>query len=356
MSTAHRPTWNPAHGGDSQSGNRFLAPRTAFSSKDLPRHLTVKQRQPGSGPQSASELKRQLEERENTARDGKPLQPRPPAEQLLDFSALEASADGGALLDPLDADEQPASSARGVTALSHGGGGSGIGAQFENEDEDADFEFAPSVPANEQYGGAAVEEEEEESDSQMEGTAALAAGVDNGLKFGANTLNSTGAQGLNVHMGVNGNVPLRVSGNLSALPAEIKISEPTEAVTVTPRSPTQKPREMGKNLSLQTDRGTPENKFLASVRGHAGGSTASPRSMEAANAISLLGGSRNLRCPSECIGSEQSWALQRPPATIAASLGFQPRAASKLGEAGPDAKRQRPAERPLPLDASVPPA
>mmetsp|Transcript_19618 Transcript_19618/g.49076 ORF Transcript_19618/g.49076 Transcript_19618/m.49076 type:complete len:273 (+) Transcript_19618:35-853(+) len=168
MSTAHRPTWNPAHGGDSQSGNRFLAPRTAFSSKDLPRHLTVKQRQPGSGPQSASELKRQLEERENTARDGKPLQPRPPAEQLLDFSALEASADGGALLDPLDADEQPASSARGVTALSHGGGGSGIGAQFENEDEDADFEFAPSVPANEQYGGAAVEEEEEESDEEDE--------------------------------------------------------------------------------------------------------------------------------------------------------------------------------------------
>ncbi|KAJ1628273.1 protein CWC15 A [Pavlovales sp. CCMP2436] len=106
MSTAHRPTWNPAHGGDSQSGNRFLAPRTAFSSKDLPRHLTVKQRQPGSGPQSASELKRQLEERENTARDGKPLQPRPPAEQLLDFSALEGARRPAATAPAVEEEEE----------------------------------------------------------------------------------------------------------------------------------------------------------------------------------------------------------------------------------------------------------
>lgn len=99
MSTAHRPTWNPAHGGDSQSGNRFLAPRTAFSVKDLPRHLTVKHRQPSQRPLSAEELKRKLEEREQQHAAGGAggvakvprFDAKPAAEQLLDFSALDGA-------------------------------------------------------------------------------------------------------------------------------------------------------------------------------------------------------------------------------------------------------------------------
>ena len=45
MTTAHRPTWNSARGGSEQGGNVLVNPSRAYSSKDLPAHLTLKQRQ-----------------------------------------------------------------------------------------------------------------------------------------------------------------------------------------------------------------------------------------------------------------------------------------------------------------------
>ena len=44
MTTAHRPTWNPAVGGENQSGNAKLITSKHFSAKDLPAHLKLKER------------------------------------------------------------------------------------------------------------------------------------------------------------------------------------------------------------------------------------------------------------------------------------------------------------------------
>lgn len=98
MSTAHRPTWNPARGADAGSAARFGAPRTAVSASALPRYKTMKHRQPGSvEPLSAEELKRKLEERERNPSAGAAgetprIDAHPSAEQILDFSALDGEA------------------------------------------------------------------------------------------------------------------------------------------------------------------------------------------------------------------------------------------------------------------------
>eukprot|EP00884_Botryococcus_braunii_P006143 jgi/Botrbrau1/1552/Bobra.0107s0040.1 len=47
MTTAHRPTWAPAKGGEEQGGNRIFAPSRAYSAKDQPGHTKLKFRQPG---------------------------------------------------------------------------------------------------------------------------------------------------------------------------------------------------------------------------------------------------------------------------------------------------------------------
>ena len=47
MTTAHRPTWNPALASKDQGGNRAIAPSFSYSSRDLPGHKTLKVRQPG---------------------------------------------------------------------------------------------------------------------------------------------------------------------------------------------------------------------------------------------------------------------------------------------------------------------
>lgn len=49
MTTAHRPTWHPARGGNDQGGNRALVPTRQFSSKDAPAHTKLKFRQTGQG-------------------------------------------------------------------------------------------------------------------------------------------------------------------------------------------------------------------------------------------------------------------------------------------------------------------
>ena len=47
MTTAHRPTWAPAKGGEEQGGTRIFAPSRHFSAKDQPAHQQLKRR---SGP------------------------------------------------------------------------------------------------------------------------------------------------------------------------------------------------------------------------------------------------------------------------------------------------------------------
>lgn len=45
MTTAHRPTWAPAKGGEEQGGTRIFAPIRQYSAKDAPSHTTLKLRQ-----------------------------------------------------------------------------------------------------------------------------------------------------------------------------------------------------------------------------------------------------------------------------------------------------------------------
>lgn len=49
MTTAHRPTYNPARGSNYQGGNKLYMPSLQYSSKDLPGNLKLKQRRPGQG-------------------------------------------------------------------------------------------------------------------------------------------------------------------------------------------------------------------------------------------------------------------------------------------------------------------
>jgi len=67
MTSAARPTWNPAKGGTHQGGNRLHAPTLQTSAKDQPGHTELKLRKPGQGAPSelrAKDLKADLEERE----------------------------------------------------------------------------------------------------------------------------------------------------------------------------------------------------------------------------------------------------------------------------------------------------
>ena len=44
MTTAARPTWAPAKGGNEQGGTRIFGPSQKFSSRDLAAHTTLKPR------------------------------------------------------------------------------------------------------------------------------------------------------------------------------------------------------------------------------------------------------------------------------------------------------------------------
>ncbi|GJQ15455.1 hypothetical protein GpartN1_g7246.t1 [Galdieria partita] len=71
MTTAHRPTWNPAKGGNEQGGFRLNVPSAKVSARDMPGHLTLKERGKGQGAPDDLEgrdLKRELEEKEQQHR------------------------------------------------------------------------------------------------------------------------------------------------------------------------------------------------------------------------------------------------------------------------------------------------
>ncbi len=47
MTTAHRPTWNSARGGQQQGGNVLTVPSRMYSAKDLPGYMKMTERQLG---------------------------------------------------------------------------------------------------------------------------------------------------------------------------------------------------------------------------------------------------------------------------------------------------------------------
>ena len=75
MTTAHKPTWKPAVGRSDEGGYQMGGVGSlAFSSKDMPSELTLKERQPGQGivgHASREVLKAKLLEREHAARKRK---------------------------------------------------------------------------------------------------------------------------------------------------------------------------------------------------------------------------------------------------------------------------------------------
>lgn len=67
MTTAARPTWAPAKGGNEQGGTRIFGPSQKYSSRDLAAHTTLKPRKEGQDTQDELQkrnLREELEERE----------------------------------------------------------------------------------------------------------------------------------------------------------------------------------------------------------------------------------------------------------------------------------------------------
>ena len=72
MTSAHRPTWTPAMGGNDQSGGRVLAPSNIKGKYDLTMNTTFKMRHDVETGETditdKAALKRKLEEQEENAR------------------------------------------------------------------------------------------------------------------------------------------------------------------------------------------------------------------------------------------------------------------------------------------------
>ncbi|KAJ0045963.1 hypothetical protein Pint_03751 [Pistacia integerrima] len=67
MTTAARPTWAPAKGGNEQGGTRIFGPSQKYSSRDLAAHTNLKPRKEGQDTQNELQkrnLRDELEERE----------------------------------------------------------------------------------------------------------------------------------------------------------------------------------------------------------------------------------------------------------------------------------------------------
>ncbi|KAL5548718.1 hypothetical protein UlMin_003949 [Ulmus minor] len=67
MTTAARPTWAPAKGGNEQGGTRIFGPSQKYSSRDLAAHTTLKSRREGQDTLEEVQkrnLREELEERE----------------------------------------------------------------------------------------------------------------------------------------------------------------------------------------------------------------------------------------------------------------------------------------------------
>lgn len=67
MTTAARPTWAPAKGGNEQGGTRIFGPSQKYSSRDMAAHTTLKPRKEGQDTQDEVQrrnLREELEDRE----------------------------------------------------------------------------------------------------------------------------------------------------------------------------------------------------------------------------------------------------------------------------------------------------
>ncbi|CAN6559065.1 unnamed protein product [Malus baccata var. baccata] len=68
MTTAARPTWAPAKGGNEQGGTRIFGPSQKYSSRDMAAHTSLKPRKPGQDTQDELQKKNLQEELEESER------------------------------------------------------------------------------------------------------------------------------------------------------------------------------------------------------------------------------------------------------------------------------------------------
>ncbi|KMZ74726.1 hypothetical protein ZOSMA_123G00750 [Zostera marina] len=98
MTTAARPTWAPAKGGQEQGGTRIFGPSGKYSSRDLAAHTTLKPRREGQDTQEELQKRNLLEELEERERRHFSSKDRSYAE---DRDRRKGSGSGQLLLDGL---------------------------------------------------------------------------------------------------------------------------------------------------------------------------------------------------------------------------------------------------------------
>ncbi|XP_035693358.1 spliceosome-associated protein CWC15 homolog [Branchiostoma floridae] len=109
MTTAARPTWDPARGGTGKGEGDLSKLSKQYSSRDLPAHTKLKYRQPGQDTSEevrSRDFRRELEERERQARVEKRGDRREPSgsskrPRLDQIPAANLDAD-----DPVDDDDE----------------------------------------------------------------------------------------------------------------------------------------------------------------------------------------------------------------------------------------------------------
>ncbi|EFJ34539.1 hypothetical protein SELMODRAFT_438896 [Selaginella moellendorffii] len=133
MTTAARPTWAPAKGGQEQGGTRIYGTSQKFSARDLPSHTLLKTRKEGQG--TTEELQRKdllsdLEGRERKHFDSKldpDAPPREPGQLLLEGADRR---EGG--------DRRAAAAAKSLDADDSDEDGSGASDEEDEDEEDED--------------------------------------------------------------------------------------------------------------------------------------------------------------------------------------------------------------------------
>jgi protein CWC15 len=107
MTTAARPTWAPAKGGNEQGGTRIFGPSQKYSSRDIAAHTTLKPRKEGQDTQDELQkrnLREELEDRERRHYSSKEDRDRRKGSHLL-LEGSKADFDDRLIRRSVDADD-----------------------------------------------------------------------------------------------------------------------------------------------------------------------------------------------------------------------------------------------------------
>lgn len=155
MSTAHRPTWNPAVGKEVKGGSR------QFSTRDVASHTKLKFRQPGQGGSNEIEkrdLKAQLEKAEAEARARKRK-----AAGHVDDTAMDEDDQPKLLADVEDRNPEEVKRRKLLEAI----------ALDKDDDEDDEESEKPGAAKNADASGESSDEDEDSDEEDEDESAEL---------------------------------------------------------------------------------------------------------------------------------------------------------------------------------------